>query len=64
MSLPWSTPRKTPMAGRRKATQRFCNHCDSWHDTHRALGGRNAGDECYPTPFKRPDAPHIRRGNR
>lgn len=29
----WSRPRTTPMAGRRKATSRFCKSCEQWHKT-------------------------------
>jgi len=34
-----SRPRTTPMAGRRKATLRYCEPCQAFHRTHRhALG--------------------------
>lgn len=55
----WSTrPRHTAMAGRRKATEAYCNLCARWHRTARHARGE---ERCpfKPTELK-PLGPLIR----
>lgn len=53
---------KFPMAGRRKATARFCQTCEAWHGTHRStdvVECERLAEERYSPP-KLGDFPHIR----
>ena len=38
MAVEWSRPRVIALAGHRKATESYCNDCQVWHKTHRAIG--------------------------
>lgn len=42
----WSRPSQPFKAGRRKATMHFCNACQAYHNTHRAVGG------AQPCPYE------------
>jgi len=57
----WSRPRVIMLAGRRKATQLFCQSCSGWHKTHRAVDGRDALPKCYKKQNELGDFPHIRK---
>jgi hypothetical protein len=58
----WSRPRTTPMAGRRKATLSYCNHCQVFHRTHRHQDGAEYCQFLYDErhPDTRVDFPHVR----
>lgn len=56
--MEWSRPRKTPMAGRRKATESYCNDCQRFHRTARHI----AGAEVCPYNIEKDiiDFPYLR----
>jgi len=46
-------PRVTPMAGKRKATERYCQKCKKWHKTFRHIDGKEICPEDYQTMSER-----------
>lgn len=58
-----SRPRVIPMAGRRKPTSIWCNHCEVLHRTERAVGGPDRCPAIEAEKAKRREAlfaaPHI-----
>jgi len=46
-------PRTTPMTGKRKATETFCQKCKKWHRTYLALDGKEICPEDYQTMSER-----------
>lgn len=47
VKIEWSRPRQTPMTGRRKATEIYCNGCLRFHRTHRHPDGEEPCPEAW-----------------